>query len=609
MSRRPALLAAALLTAALPALTAPGAPVRAASPVATGGHLGAAPAGPGAATARGLAVGAAPVAGTGPGVPVPAPPAEAATPRGDSSGSVTLEPVVGEDDAPNLVVLMTDDMRDDDLRFMPNVQRLFGGQGVRFTNSFSPLPLCCPARASFLSGQYAHNHGVWSHLPPYGFAAFDDRSTLPVWLQRLGYHTTFLGKYLNGYGRQPQPDGGSSLRYVPPGWNDWRGAVDGAAIEAPELDGGTYRYFDTTLNDNGRLQPHQGRYQTLLLSRGTQQSIRAGARSPAPFFVWTSFVAPHVGRPHESDDPRDVLRPDGSRDGFPTAGRPKYVRGMFDEQITRIPGRTDEDVRGKPFFVRHSAPMTAEEQQAVLTAFRQRVEALRVVDDEVAKIVATLDETGELDNTYVVFTSDNGFFLGEHRRRSGKILPYEPSLRVPLFLRGPGIPAGETREDPFLTIDLGATLVQAAGGAVPDQVDGVGMLDVARDGDRGWDRPVLTDTGPRRLLLDGSGGAPDSSQILHRPLGPSLQRFSQGVRTGDYLYVEHASRERELYDLHTDPQQLHNVVGDPGLRAVVARLAATLQRLRDCAGRECSEPLRRPLRTDRPAPAYVVPAS
>ena len=523
--------------------------------------------------------------------------------------SVDLEPVVGGSDRPNILVLMVDDMRDDDLQFLPNVQRLITDRGVRFTNALSPHPLCCPARASFLTGLYSHNHEVWSHKPPFGFRVLEDRQTLPVWLRDLGYSTTFLGKYLNGYGRQRLRDGGSSLRYIPPGWTDWRGAIDNRGLDEEHLAGGTYRYFDTTLNVNGRLEPHNSYYQTHLFSQITQQVVRDRARSPQPFFMWTSFVAPHGGTPREKDDPAPVEMASGMVQRFPTPARPDYVKGRFDHRITRIPGATfDAGVAGKPYFIKRKPPLSPAEQAAILESYRQRVETLSVVDDEVANIVESLERTGELDNTYVVLTSDNGYFLGENRMRRGKILPYEPSLRVPLVVRGPGLPEGEVRTDPFLMTDFAPTLVDAAGGGRPPvPVDGQSMLEVAEDGDRGWTRGVITETGPRYLHARDQEAL--GSRLLARPEGPSWKRFSQGVRTARYLYVEHASRERELYDLLRDPHETHNLVDDPSMRRVVRALARELDRLRDCLGPSCTRPLPPFLQSADPVPAYYFDPS
>jgi arylsulfatase A-like enzyme len=527
----------------------------------------------------------------------PTPPATRRDPR-PVRRTVSVAPLVGSLERPNVLVIMTDDARDDDLRFMPHVRHLIGDQGVRFANTYSPQPLCCPARASFLTGEYSHNHHVWSHAPPFGFQAMHDESTLPVWLNQAGYDTSFLGKYLNGYGVQKLRDGRSSLRYVPPGWTDWRASVDGGAGADPALDGGTYRYFDTTLNDNGRLTPHQGVYQTTLLGELTRDELRAQVASPNPFFTWVSYVAPHQGGPREPDDPRPILRSDGTTQTFQNPARPGRVRGRFDADIPYAPGyEGEDDVSDKPFFIRDLPRLTAAEQLAVREDARQRAEALSLVDRQVALTIRTLEQTGELDNTYVLFTSDNGFFLGEHRMRQGKLLPYEPSLRVPLMIRGPGIPAGQVRTDPFTMIDFAPTILAAAGVQAPPTVDGVSLLDVARRGDRGWTRGILTETGPRLVSQD----AEESDNFLVSRQGPSPLRFSQGVRTGDYLYVEHASRERELYDLRSDPREVTNLVDRPELAGVVRRLAHELDVLRNCRGASCRQPLPASLRTTAPA--------
>ena len=515
--------------------------------------------------------------------------------------SVDLSPVTMGRERPNVIVLMMDDMRDDDLQFMPNVARLIRDQGVRFTNMFSPHPLCCPARASFFSGLYTHNHQVWSHKKPYGFRVFDDRQTLAVWLHRGGgYDTKFVGKYLNGYGRTRRMDGSSSLRYRPPGWTDWRPAVDNARkTQLKHLQGGTYRYFDTTLSDNGVLEPHQGRYQTLLFSDVVQDMVRDGARSPRPFFIEAAFAAPHVGYPREDDDPKPFHRSDGWRQTWQNPARPKYVRGRFDHRITSIPPIVGgEDFADKPVFMRSIPPLIPEEQEAILEDYRQRVEAISIVDDEVANIVETLERTGELDNTYLMFTSDNGFFLGEHRRRQGKILAYDASLRVPLVMRGPGIPAGESRTDPFLMVDFAPTILDAAGVRPRPGLDGVSMLDVAREGDRGWRRPIFTESGPRDLTEETLVRITP----VEREHGPSSLRFSQGVRTGRYLYVEHASRDKELYDMRRDPDQSVNVVNRPEYQRVRRVLAAERDPRRSSRGPEGSSPLPRRLWTTNPVP-------
>jgi len=487
---------------------------------------------------------------------------------------------------PNVVVIMADDMRKDDLRWMPQTRRLIAGQGARFSNSFAPYPLCCPARASFLTGQYTHNHHVWSHREPYGFPSLDDSSTLPVWLQSAGYNTLFLGKYLNGYGKQPLRDGTSSVTYVPPGWTDWRGSIDGGVPVGDPMDGGTYRYFDMTLNVNGTLEPHQGEYSTRMLGDQSVDLIQSYAGSSDPFFLWASYLAPHHGGPREADDPREVLRNDGKTTQIVTPAVPDSARGRFDAELARPLGfPTERDVSDKPTFIRTLPQINKAERQAMLEAARQRAESLSVLDAEVASTIAALRDTGELGNTIVMLTSDNGYFQGEHRMRQGKTLPYEASLRTPLVMRGPGIPAGVTRPAPFLSIDFAPTILQAAGASLPGSIDGQGRLGVARNGGGGWGRPVLTESGPRETVAMASETG--TKLRVPAPKAAAGRAYSTGVRTENFLYVEHQSGEVELYDMRVDPGQLSNVAGTGSYAGEQRRLARTLRDLRHCAGAEC----------------------
>jgi len=525
-------------------------------------------------------------------------PEAAPSPQGASTPALTSHGVSSDaltrglpGDRPNIVVIMTDDMREDELMWMPNVRRLVEDRGVRFVNAFSQHPLCCPARASFITGQYTHNHGVWTNGPDYGITALDDSSTVATDLAAAGYQTAFLGKYLNGYGMNRAPNrSGDPLRYVPPGWHDWRGSVTSLHAPGTPEEGGTYNYFNTTLNVNGALDGNTGRYQTRVFGEETADLVQGLARSPRPFFLWSSYVAPHAGGPREPDDPEPVVREDGQEERITTPGRPKDVRGLFDEEITEPLGAVpDEDPGDKPSFLREAPTLNRAEIEALTVVTRQRAESLHVVDEEVARTVEVLEQTGELENTLVVFLSDNGYLLGEHGVLQKKNMLYESALRVPLLVAGPGIPAGEERRDPFLMTDFAPTFLELAGARTDRAMDGASMLDVLREGDRGWTRPVLAETGPR----SPRGG--DEPALDVRPGGPSSLRFSQGLRTADYLYAEHATRERELYDLRADPEELTNLADRRQMSRVVARLARVLDRMRMCRAASCTDPLPRSL--------------
>jgi arylsulfatase A-like enzyme len=498
-------------------------------------------------------------------------------------------PAAAQSTRPNIVTILADDMRTDDLRWMPSVRRLIADRGLTFRNSFSPYPLCCPARASLMSGQYAHNHHVYSHVPPYGFGAFDDRRTLGTSLNSAGYNTIFLGKYLNGYGEQDSKvTGRPSFRYVPAGWTDWRAAVS-RPPHSGYSSGGSYNYWHTLFNVNGHIDDsHRGQYQTDVLGRMARAMVRKYHRSPKPFYMYLAPVAPHFGSPREKDDPTGVINPaTGKVERIKTPARPKWVRGRFDSQIPRASGLptdggpSERDVSDKPRPMRDLPELTGQERVAVRTLTRQRAEALFVLDREVKRLVSTLKATGEYANTVIMFTSDNGYFLGEHRMRQGKIKPHEPSLRVPFLVTGPGIPHG-TRFDPITTPDLTASILDLADAKPPHPADGISLVpSFAKD--RGWRVPVVTE-------------GLETSEVFRNAQSdraPGFQdvRTTIGIRTARWKLVPYNTGDGELYDLDNDPNELTSHFGDPRY----ARVQAQLQRLwlayKDCRGASCRAPM------------------
>jgi arylsulfatase A-like enzyme len=510
------------------------------------------------------------------------------TAKAAADGGKAVTASAKQTERPNILMIMVDDMRTDELQWMPNVQKLIAKQGVTFTNGMAGFPLCCPARASVLTGQLPHNHGVWSHTPPWGFSSFVQDDTVPVWLQRDGYHTTYLGKYLNGYGDQPEPgkSSGTSTQYVPPGWDLWRGSIDGGLPPGHPDNGGTYRYRDTTLNDDGDgYVSLQGQYQTTAYARLTREQLKANAEQGKPFFSYVSFTAPHHGVPHEPDDPKDMTTP----------ARPKRIRGAFDEHLTEGPGANwkDPDRSDKPNRMRKTFGKGMKKQ--ILEAARQRAESLYIVDESVKKIIRGLKQNGQLDNTLVVFTSDNGYFLGEQGEPQGKILPYEPSLKVPVVVRGPGIPAGEVRTDPFLSIDFASTFADLADALPGTKVDGESLLDVARLGDDSPDdtysRVVLTETAPTNAARKALAAAqPVGARQTEIMLGKIT-----GIRTSRWLYTEWQPEPGarkpgilvELYDLRADPEEYVNLAVDGEHQALVDQFHRVLGEARTCVGADC----------------------
>jgi N-acetylglucosamine-6-sulfatase len=439
---------------------------------------------------------------------------------------------------PNIVLIVTDDMAVDDLAAMPQVRERLARTGVTFRDAFSPYPLCCPARATLLTGQYAHNHHVFGNAPPYGgFQRFDDSESLPLWLQRAGYDTVMLGKYLNGFPVAGEED------YIPPGWTDWRVPVSGI-----------YNYRNFTMNVNGRMTAYRDRYQTDVWQEHLDDIVDTYAGRDNPFFLWAGFLAPHNGGPVEPDDPTTGL-------GTPAVS-PKYRDAQAGLRLPDKASINEADVTDKPAYIQN-APLR--NRAALRELLQQRRESLMSVDDAIGRLMDRLEAAGELDDTVFVFTSDNGYLVGEHRR-VGKTVGYEESARVPLIMSGPGLPSGETRNQLVSLADVAPTIQQLADATAGLEQDGLSLLPFAADPDRDSDRAILLQAGPQ----------PGASQ-----------RWYTAIRTQNRVYVEYDTGEREFYDLQSDPYQLDSRPDDTRTRDVVRQMADRLTSLRDCAGPTC----------------------
>ncbi|HNA98680.1 MAG TPA: sulfatase [Marmoricola sp.] len=485
---------------------------------------------------------------------------------------------------PNILVIEADDMRVDELRWMPRTRQLLLERGLDFKNSFAPYPLCCPSRTSFLTGKYTHNHHVYSHEDPYGFRVFDDSTTIATALQGSGYRTALVGKYLNGYGEQRlRGNHRSSLKYVPPGWTDWYGSSDHLWQPGDRFRGGTYDYFNLVQNINGRIVGFPGQYTTDVTGQQTRELIGKYSKQAQPWFVWWTPVAPHHGDPIEPDDPGSVRRDDGGYTHFVTPARPHRLQGRFDRAITHglglPPNRPAEaDVSDKPRYL-HVPPANEAEKTAIRTVSRQRAEALSVLDQQIGRTVSGLRRQGFLGSTVIIFTSDNGYYLGEHRKRQGKITLHEPALRVPLIITGPGITQGD-RYDPVSTVDLAPTIATYAAATLPG-VDGMPLQDLINNGDTGWNRAIVTET----LIPE------DRYTSTHHGLGRQPLN-TQGIRLGQWKLTRYSVRhEKELYDLQADPLELTSQHRNPAYKKVLSELIQLQKSYANCAGPTCLAPI------------------
>jgi arylsulfatase A-like enzyme len=431
---------------------------------------------------------------------------------------------------PNIILILTDDQRWDSLDAthtpdgsdaMPNVRARLEASGLTFRNAFLTTPLCCPSRASILTGQYASHHGVRTNDKPYGgVAAFDDTHTLATALRAAGYRTALIGKYMNRYETLALADG---HYYVPPGWDTWQ------AFVLPD-------YFRYTLVENGetvRYGSDDSDYSTDVLRDKAVSFIDRCAGERKPFFLFLNPRAPHLA----------------------AVPAPRH-RGRFAElRPWRPPSYDEADVSDKPWFVR-KRPLLATWGDKRLDKQRiDMLESMLAVDEAVAAIMDTLERLEIADDTLVVYASDNGFMWGEHRLDK-KRCPYEECIRTPLIMRYPRLIPQARTEDAFAAnIDFMPTFVELAGASTPLDMDGRSLLP----------------------LIEGRDPEPPRDVLIE---GWQTGYVFAGVRAQRWKYVEYLSGEIELYDLLRDPYELVNVAADPGHAPQRRRFARRLHELR-----------------------------
>jgi arylsulfatase A-like enzyme len=479
---------------------------------------------------------------------------------------------------PNILFVLADDLDLAEMRYLPHVRALLASSGTTFDQYLVSNSLCCPSRATTLRGQYAHNTGVWSNGGDNGgferaHADGVEQDTVATHLHQAGYTTSLAGKYLNGYPNGASPDD------VPPGWDQWASAVSGNPYSE-------YRYV-LNQNQTYHIYRHRPRdYGTNVYVGLTDRFVRGAARSKRPFFAYLSVYAPH--------QPAVPAKQDLTK--FPHARAP------------RTPSFNQADVSRSPSYVRDLPQFSPEETQAIDVLYRRRIRSLQAVDRGVARLVDTLRATKQLDNTYIVFASDNGFHLGQHRLPAGKQTPYETDIHVPLIVRGPGVRAGAHVTQLAGNSDLAPTFEAMAGAHAPSFTDGQSLLPLLRGeqpkrwrtsyllehrGETGTTQPARA-MPPRGSTLEppdpdqaGPNGRPRHREIRDSMLlnrGAEIPDYD-GVRTSRWVYVEYKNGQHELYDLQHDPDEVQNLAGT---RPVVERmLAERVAQLRNCSGAAC----------------------
>jgi N-acetylglucosamine-6-sulfatase len=442
------------------------------------------------------------------------------------------------------VVIMTDDQTAAALSGMQNVNSLIAAEGTKFDQAIDSFPLCCPSRATNLTGQYAHNHGVLHNNPPFGgFLQLDSTSTMPVWLQAAGYRTMHVGRYLNGY----------EAKYgIPPGYTDWIGLPHSAAFNYV-----SWKAFDHGVIKSYPDAEHPGEYLTDFETRKAVELIDQASPGETPFYLSLWYTAPHRGNPRDPDDPVRPLTPS------PAARHRDAYAGV---RMPRHPSFNEKNMFDKPQVVADRRRLSPEFAAGVEENWRQENEALMAVDEGVAQVVEALRRNGELENTLLVFMSDNGFMHGEHRALAEKVLPYEESIRIPLVMRGPGVPRGRVDERLVANVDVPSTILDATDVGPGRVQDGRSLLELLADPGAEWGRDVLIENG------NGANGIPTY----------------RGIRTYRFLYVEHRTTgEYELYDLENDPFELQSLDGHEAYAKVQRDLKSRLRELVSCVGVDC----------------------
>ena len=463
---------------------------------------------------------------------------------------------------PNIILITTDDMDVASLATMPKTKALLADEGITFLESYVNFPVGSPSRASLLTGLAAHNHGVVSNsfekdnggFPTFVANGWEDKN-IGTWFQNGGYATGFIGRVMDSYG-----DGAADrpATHILPGWDKWNGLP---ALYNPQ------GYFDYAVNKDGVIEFYGHRkqdYKTDVLAGKAVDFINAQAGAGQPFFLLLAPNAPHGSEIHQ-----------GNLGPFPA---PRHVGAFSDLPFPRPPSFNEKNVSDKPAWVRALPRLDSVQIEDLKTVFRRRREALLAVDDMVEAAVNALTNNGVLDNTYIIFTSDNGYTMGEHRAGNAKKMVYEESVRVPLLVRGPGVPKGESRSQLVNNLDVVATMADWSHVTPTTVLDGRSLRPIIADSSASW---------RTAFLLEGTDG-----KYFHNrePYARYVAVRTSNGRTRR-IYVEHESSvfgpEEELYDLINDPYELRNVASKASYGSIVSHLHRVLQNLSSCSGATC----------------------
>ncbi|HJQ28988.1 MAG TPA: sulfatase [Rubrobacter sp.] len=398
---------------------------------------------------------------------------------------------------PNIVFVLTDDQMPGTENRMTALQNNVEREGVKFSNTVSTYPLCCPGRAIIQRGQYPHNTKIYGNsLPAGGWAKFRNlgeyQSTIATWLNNSGYQTGLFGKYMNNY----------RDRLIPPGWDRWyawNGAKEGWS----------------SVNDQGHVSPLDRHNADVLVAKEAEKFLDARMAKRAPVFAFVNFGAMHS--PYFSSKIDD-----------------KKFRGVG---VPRTPAFNEDDVSDKNIRIRKLSMLSRSQISDLDSQYRRGLRSLQRVDRFIADASGILRRHHEMDNTYFVFYTDNGAHFGQHRLRHGKLQPYEEDINFPLIVRGPGIPHGEVRNGLVGSHDIAPTLADMGNAQTPSFVDGRSVLPLANGTITSW---------PRTTILS------------EQELDPDLPPLWGALRMQGQKYIRFANGDKEYYDPGNDPYEVHS---------------------------------------------------
>lgn len=483
---------------------------------------------------------------------------------------------------PNIVVIMIDDFDVESIGtllqngMMPNLKRYFVDVGYNFSEAFSVASLGGPSRATFLTGQYPHNHGViGNYLPIGGVTRLNASSTVATWLRAAGYRTAIAGRYVTGYGWWT--DGTT----IPPGWDDWNVLVDPGSfhMENYEINFNGTRVNFGTLSQALNVEL----YQTDMVTVAATQAIDRAAADPRPFFLYVSPVSFNFEVPiySECPNPSDPTDP-GTFLGWTQRPASRHLNTIFgNDALFPLPGAAsfnEADVSDKPDWVQANAPFDAEEIECLKKRHWRKLETMRAVDQQIGLVMNQLELRGKLGNTIAIFTGDNGFIDGQHRFPT-KTPAYEPSIRVPLIIRTPGNTVPRTIDRLVVNTDLAPTIAHLAQATPAHAVDGRSLIPLLQNPAAAWRGVALFEhIAEGELTFDRFTGPPDYFALrTARPLARKFVRYPTVT----------AGLNGEYYDLSTDPAELSNLYADPAQAAEMQRLDLWLNALKTCKGVSC----------------------